>query len=333
MVTRAGRHDLELRPHGKTHRSREVGDWMRESGIRETAVTSLRMAREFAAWGWDRITIAMPLNPQEIPELAALARSLESTLHLTVLLVDPAVAVGLSEQCGVPLSYYVELDLGYGRSGIDYRDRKAVEEIIASAGKHHWRGYYAHSGHTYEAVGEAAIRKTHQAVLERMDEVHTRSGMTRAFAYGDTPSCSTQEDFRGIHSIGPGNFVYYDLTQAAIGSCTVGDIAICLAAPVVQVKARGEVVLHAGWAQLGKDRLADGTYGRVVPLNRHGQWTGDRTIGKVSKLSQEHGSAILDGASAAEISVGDVVGILPVHACAVVNGMRANGRELILRKA
>ncbi|MEL7163039.1 MAG: alanine racemase, partial [Bacteroidota bacterium] len=311
MAARAVRHGLELRPHYKTHQSAVVSDWLRELGVTEVSVTSLRMAREAAAAGWSRITIAMPLNPRELSQLAALAREVE----LSVFLTDPVTAGELAATDTTFFGYFVEIDAGYGRSGVPAAKEEDIRGVIRAATGERLRGLYVHSGHTYETD----IATVHRQLLQGVANLRNIFGRDLEFAIGDTPACSTQEDFTGITSLGPGNFVYYDLVQTDVGACKETDIGICLAVPVVQViPARGEAIVHGGWVQLGKDRRADGSYGQVVRLTEDGNWHSVEPEVKVTKLSQEHGTVRLPPAWLADLRPGDLLGILPVHACATV---------------
>lgn len=325
MAGRAARHRLAFRPHFKTHQSEIVGEWCRELGITEITVTSYRMAAEFAAQGWQKIIIAMPVNPREFGLLAALAEKVE----LAVFVVDEQTAAALP----AGLRYFIEVDAGYGRSGVSWEDTEYMKRIIAASGTERFRGLYVHSGHTYEVLNAAAIAPIHQEFLHKINETKARLnlGVACEVAMGDTPAASTQEDFRGITSLGPGNFVYYDLTQAAIGACQMEDIAVCLAAPVVQVHPpRNEVIVHAGWVQLGKDQLPDGTYGKIVPLNADGSWGEPLKNAFVYKLSQEHGTLKLPEEVITGLKTGNLLGILPVHACAMVHGMKVTGNQVVV---
>lgn len=329
MTERARRHGVELRPHFKTHQSKEVAAWIKASGVGEIAVTSLRMAREFATGRWQGITIAMPLNPGELAEINQLAE----TVPLSVFINNPQTANLLRTDGHANIRCFTELDAGYGRSGIKFWDQQRLSALLRAVGKDRFRGYYVHSGHTYDAKDQDTIRDIHQELLRAIMRVKSYDFVPEncAFAIGDTPACSTQEDFSGVTSIGPGNFLYYDLVQAGLGSCTPGDIAICLAAPVLEVNTdQQRVLLHAGWVQLGKDQLPDGTYGRLVRLNADHSWNANEIIGKMVKLSQEHGTAEISDIVLSGLSPGDMVGILPVHACATVHGMRATGPQKII---
>lgn len=343
MAERAKRHGLALRPHFKTHQSQDIGKWFEAYGVEEISVTSLRMAREFAGFGWPKIIIAMPVNPRELSAIAALTR----TSEISVFLSDQTTAGRMKDELPAPLPYFIELNAGYGRTGVSVEDVQTIVAIIEAAGHHYCRGFYVHSGHTYDAGSREEIDQIHtglmaklarlqkdiQAAVAHLPSGHARERMIEPFEYaiGDTPACSTQEDFTGITSIGPGNFVYYDLVQAHLGSCSADDIAAYLAAPIVQVfPERGEVVIHGGWVQLGKDHLPDGTYGRLVHLRPDGSRSSVIPNAAVVKLSQEHGTLRLPADELAKFKPGDLIGVLPVHACALVHGMRATGEQRIV---
>jgi len=146
MADRADRHGLAFRPHFKTHQSREVGQWFKEYGVEEVSVTSLRMAREFAAFGWPKITIAMPVNPRDFSGIAAL----NDVSAISLFLADSGTAQRMKKELLVQHSYFIELTAGYGRTGVASNDLKTIEAIIEAAGHHHCRGFYVHSGHTYD---------------------------------------------------------------------------------------------------------------------------------------------------------------------------------------
>ena len=82
-------------------------------------------------------------------------------------------------------------------------------------------------------------------------------------------------DFTGVTEIRPGNFIFYDISQNSIGSCTMDQIAVCLAVPAVAVHPEErKVVVHGGAVHLSKDHIAmdDGSknFGQVVKLNIQG---------------------------------------------------------------
>jgi D-serine deaminase-like pyridoxal phosphate-dependent protein len=143
---------------------------------------------------------------------------------------------------------------------------------------------------------------------------------------GDTPSCSLVERFAGVDEVRPGTFVFYDLTQLALGSCTEEQIALAVACPVVaKHPERGEVVLYGGAVHLSKDFLeADGVrqYGAPAERLATGGWGRILESSYLRGLSQEHG--ILKAAPRAfdAARIGDWIPVIPAHCCLAVHQLR-----------
>jgi D-serine deaminase-like pyridoxal phosphate-dependent protein len=62
MADKAASNQVRFRPHFKTHQSAAVGEWFRDVGVTAITVSSVEMARYFAAHGWNDITFAFPVN-------------------------------------------------------------------------------------------------------------------------------------------------------------------------------------------------------------------------------------------------------------------------------
>jgi D-serine deaminase-like pyridoxal phosphate-dependent protein len=155
-----------------------------------------------------------------------------------------------------------------------------------------------------------------------------------ALSFGDTPCCSVVDDLSACDEIRPGNFVYYDLMQLQIGSCTETQLAAAAVCPVVGVyPERNQVVVHGGAVHLSKEnlQLEDGRkiYGRMgtlefgkVPPGGHPDPAGlGRVLAEapVVSLSQEHG--VIEFAKdsfsrlCGNLEIGDLVVVWPVHSC------------------
>ena len=136
-------------------------------------------------------------------------------------------------------------------------------------------------------------------------------------SYGDTPSCSVSENFNLISEFRCGNFVYYDLTQVAIGSCTVDQIAVAMACPIVaEHYDRNEVVIYGGAVHFSKDFVMGPRkhFGQIVTFKQNG-WEVLEGV-YLKKISQEHGIIHLPkNIDKNQFSLGHIIGVLPVHSC------------------
>jgi len=113
--------------------------------------------------------------------------------------------------------------------------------------------------------------------------------------------------------------------QLDIGSCTADQIALCLAAPVVDLyPERNEAVVYAGAIHLSKEKInynGREIFGLVVRLTEEG-WTEPLDGCVVTNLSQEHGVLELDPTTLQILQSGSLIGILPVHACLTADSMK-----------
>lgn len=328
MALKARQNGVRFRPHFKTHQSLVVAEWFREAGIRHITVSSVNMAQFFAVNGWEDISIAFPVNVRAVREIDQLAARV--TLHV---LVESREAVRqLARHLTHPLQVWIEIDVGYGRSGIYWQEVEAVQQLAHFVREQpllQFQGILTHAGHSYKARSREEVLEIHQESVHRMQTVRSalqEAGIEKVeISVGDTPTCSLAEDFSGVDEIRPGNFVFYDLMQWQIGSCREEDIAVALAAPVVAVYPhRHQVVVHGGAVHLSREFLTlndQPVFGLVVFPEEKG-WSRLRPDFFLQSLSQEHGLISVPAEYMPDIKIGDLLLILPVHSCLTMNLMR-----------
>jgi D-serine deaminase-like pyridoxal phosphate-dependent protein len=325
MADKAHRLSVKLIPHFKTHQSKLIGQWVKSLNIDEITVSSIKMAEYFSHDGWQNIHIAFPFNPLEIPKLNHLAQEQSLSVQLVNVEVTEKLVLELKHKVG----FFIEIDAGYGRTGVNKNDLDKIDGILTAANKTSllkFKGFYIHAGHSYyendidqiyidtrEALAQLKLR-----YIGEYPQLITRTG--------DTPGCSLMEDFGDINEIGPGNFVFYDLTQANIGACKKEDIAIALCVPIVDVqKDKKTILVHGGGVHLSKDFLLapDGSksFGEVVILHEN-SWEIPQQRSFVKSISQEHGVISASDELLDLVKIGDVIGILPVHSCMTADCMK-----------
>lgn len=329
MAAKARANNVIFRPHFKTHQSHEVGRWFRSVGVEKITVSSVKMAEYFANDGWHDITIAFPVNVHEKDRLNRLAEK----IMLNLLVVSPETVDHLGKEILNPINAFVEIDTGYHRTGVAPENAALLDAILnrIEAYPHvTFKGFLTHDGHSYKIRNDKkAILNIHQhtlAIAKSLKEKYSRRYPDVIFSLGDTPTCSVAETFNGIDEIRPGNFVFYDFTQVAIGSCTLEQIAVAMACPVVAAyPERKEVVVHGGAVHFSKDFLSlpyGNTFGQVVRLT-DGGWSTEETGMYIKSLSQEHGIIHAEKSQAENMKVGDWLAVLPIHSCLTADVMKA----------
>ncbi len=324
MKAKADKLGLRLIPHFKTPQSKIIGQWAKNHGIEEISVSSVKMAHYMRGMKWKSIHIAFPFNTREIEAL----NKLSSTDYISVQLVNLETTTFLTKHVAYNVSFFIEIDAGYGRTGVKNDDFNLIDAILAIADKNsklNFKGFYIHPGHSYYTSVQGVYKET-LAAVKLLKELYKIRYPDLVIRCGDTPGSSMNQEFGSIDELGPGNFIFYDLTQAQIGSCSREDIAVALAVPVVDINyLTRKILVHGGGVHLSKDFIhkPDGTkhYGEVVNLTESG-WVIPANPSYVEKISQEHGTIQASDELINQVSVGDLIGILPIHSCMTADCMR-----------
>jgi len=325
MAEKARKSGVKFRPHFKTHQSAEIGEWFREEGVAAITVSSVGMAGYFANASWKDITIAFPVNLREIDEINRLAAVITLNLLVASETSIRFLASSLTRATGI----FVEIDTGYHRSGISPGEEATISGIIRACDMSpmlDFKGFLTYFGETYEANSLSDIKRIfHHGIssLTRLRD-NLNPNHSNLISIGDTLSCSLLDHFPGTDEIRPGNFVFYDLMQAEIGACETNQIAVCVAAPVVEIHPeRKEAVVYAGAVHLSQEQISwegEDCYGLVVSLAER-SWSEPLQGCYVKKLSQEHGLIHLTTQVIQTLQPGDLIGILPVHSCLTAAAM------------
>lgn len=338
MCLKARKNNVEFRPHFKTHQSLEIGKWFKESGVDKITVSSLEMAQYFST-EWKDITVAFPVNILEIETI----NQLSEKIMLNILVESIETARFLTQNAKNKIGIYLKIDVGYNRTGLPPTSTQQIDEIlyeISNCAILDFKGFLTHAGHTYKCRTKEeilSIHNTSRKILTDLKAKYIDRYPGLIISIGDTPSCSVVDDFSGIEEIRPGNFVFYDLTQHQIGSCSIDQIAVAMACPIVSIHAdRNEIVIYGGGVHFSKERLEtdnQGTiYGTVVEQLEQG-W-GEPVSGMYLKsLSQEHGIVSVPESLIQGYKIGDLLYILPVHSCMTANEMKSyfSDAEIITR--
>jgi D-serine deaminase-like pyridoxal phosphate-dependent protein len=321
MAEKARRNNVQFRPHFKTHVSQEIGKWFRDIGVDKITVSSLSMAEYFAGDHWNDITVAFPVNILETDKINRLSKAVRLNI-----LIESVESVELLEQdLQNDVGVFIKIDVGSHRTGIAYNNLALIEKVLGAADNSvhaRFKGFLCHAGHSYDAKSLEEIKVIHHdsnGRLMNLKQHYADRYPNMVISTGDTPTCSLMEDFSGVDEIRPGNFVFYDLMQNRIGSCTAGQIAVAMACPVVAIhKERNEMVIYGGAVHFSKERLESNETGPIygVAAENSGEGWGNPVEGMyLTKLSQEHGIVKVPRNLIDNYHIGDIIKIFPIHSC------------------
>lgn len=314
MAGRARDAGVALWPHAKTHKCAEIAARQLAAGAAGLTVATVAEAEYFAAHGVGDLLLAYPpVGDWRLDRLTAVARR----ARVRVVLDDVAVLPALIDACrgaSVQIPYLWEIDCGAGRLGTPPGE-PAAEAVagLPRTSECPFQGVMTFAGQAYAAADDAALARvaraerdalavTAAALAGRGIDCPVRSG-------GTTPTAHHLTSGGPMTEIRPGNYVFYDATQAALGIVDAQRCALSVLATVVGRPAPDRVILDAGSKALAAERMTTRTPGFGFVCGHPGL--------RVQRLYEQH--AIVHADAPSHLSVGDRVRVVPNHACAAAN--------------
>ena len=313
MAQYTHRNGLALRPHIKTHKTREIAKEQIARGAAGLTVATIHEARVMASVAVDLLIAYPPVGQARLNGITGLPPE----TRVTVALDSTDAARSLSSaatSAGRTVGVLIEMDVGMHRVGLrDTADIVSLAERVAGSPGLDYRGVMFYPGHIREHVDrqEPALLRLNQDLGERIKALREAGLAPATVSAGSTPAAFASHTVQGLTEIRPGTYVFNDRTTAEIGACSASDCALTVLATVVSTAVPGQAVVDAGSKALGREPLRGGTGEGFGALY-------DRPEVVVSGMSEEHG--ILDlSRTDWRPRVGDHVRIVPNHVCYVVN--------------
>jgi D-serine deaminase-like pyridoxal phosphate-dependent protein len=326
MAEIARNNNVNLRPHVKTHKCVQIGKMQIHKGAKGITVSTLSEAEVFAASGFNDITYAVPISRNKI----AMALELAQRVSLKIIVDNPHtvdILDAASKEARTHLDVLVKVDCGLHRCGVDPTSNTAVNLVrkIDEASNLNFVGILTHAGHSYSAKSIDEIKRIaqqEQDVMARFSKMLKREGLApQTVSVGSTPTIVLADSFNEeITEVRPGNYVFYDYTQVALGTCKVSDCALTVLASIVGMYP-DRIVIDAGATALSKDQgprhiSPNCGYGQVMADYEEGLLARSATI---DSITQEHARISVPEDSRIHYKINDVIRILPNHSCLAAN--------------
>jgi D-serine deaminase-like pyridoxal phosphate-dependent protein len=309
----AAKHNLNVRPHTKTHKSVRMAKTQLTAGAAGLTVAKVGEAEVMIEAGSD-ILIAYPaLDPARTGRIAQLARGRSVRLALDSALAADALGAA-ARSGGVTLGILVDVDTGFHRTGVQSPDAAlALAQHVDRTNGLRLDGLFTFPGHLRLPPGQKT--EALNFVQERLAEtiaLFTRHGLaTTIVSGGSTPSAYHSHLVPAYTEIRPGTYIYNDINTVYAEACTIEEVAVRVVCTVISDAVPEKVVLDAGTKTLTSDRNGprpDSGHGYIV------QYPG----AKIVRLSEEHGEVDLAQCEKRP-KLGERVEVIPNHVCPCVN--------------
>jgi D-serine deaminase-like pyridoxal phosphate-dependent protein len=295
---------IALRPHAKTHKSRDIARKQLAAGAVGLSVATVGEAEVFAEllteFGKD-VFIAYPV-------MADVERLRHLGAQVPVIVgVDSADGIRRAGEADVAVS--IEIDCGLRRSGVT-PDEAGELASLALSRRVRVVGVFTFPGHGYGLNGarSRAASEEAQALTTAAAAVKAAGVRSPVTSGGSTPT-ATLAHADAVSELRPGIYVFMDAGQLALGAATLDQVALGIRATVVSAAVPGQVVLDAGAKVLGMDRPPWVDAHGHLPAYPHARLT---------RLWEHHGVVDVPTDTPAP-QLGERVDVIPNHVCVTVN--------------
>lgn len=310
VVELAGGPD-RLRPHVKTHKTREITRLQLAAGVKKHKCATIAEAELLADSGVPDVLIAYPLVGPNVRRLAALAAMFPDT-RFSALIDDPAAADGLASAAalaGRPIGFLVDLDVGQHRTGIAAGAAAvSLYEFAATRPGLVPEGLHAYDGHNSvesRADRESAARTGLEPVLAVRAELERRGLAVPRVVAGGTPTFPVYAGMRDIPGLecSPGTYVLHDHGYGSKFPDLTGITpAAVLVTRVVSRPTADRVTFDLGTKAVASDPPAGK---RLVLLD----------VPEYTAVAHNEEHFVISTPDAARFRPGDVAYAIPVHVC------------------
>ncbi len=330
MQEKADHYGVALRPHIKTHKIPELALMQIKTGACGITASKVSEAEVMADAGIGDILIANQIVTEtKLQRLTALARNAKISIG-----IDSAGGAELLSrvfaESGMTLDYLIEIDSGLHRCGVPPgKPARELYDSIRHLPSIRFKGLFTHAGQVYgkgslDQVKEVSLSESAQ--LSETGKLFRDGGIkTEVVSVGSTPTMKVWQGHEDITEIRPGNYIFNDAMQVALGVAGSEDCALTVLATVISRPETNRVILDAGSKVFALDK---GGHGHET-VQGFGVVIGRDAV--IERLSEEHG--IMRVNPQEDFRIGEQLRIIPNHACAVVNlfekayGIRGNRIE------
>lgn len=296
-----------LRPHVKTHKTREVAIMLMEAGIKKFKCATIAEAEMLGmTFAPDVLLAYQPVGPK-VQRFISLVKSYPRTVF-SCLIDDSGSAIHLSNAAleeNLLIRVYIDLNVGMNRTGIT-PGKKAIQlyQFCSSLACLEPVGFHLYDGHlgAMDAGQRRLACNASLAAVEVMTKKLEDAGHSKPLIIaGGTPSLPIYAEAKDVEC-SPGTFVFWDGGYQQL----LGDLNFLTAALVitriVSLPDERKICLDLGYKSIASENSINH---RVYFLNAPEL--------KIISQSEEH--LVVEAPSGHLWKVGDLLYGLPVHIC------------------
>ncbi len=306
----------ELWPMVKTHKSSQIAKMQGQAGAQGYLVGTIDEAEMLVEQGFKELMFAYPVTASEN---IARVRELAKKAHVIVSFDGVEGAKLCNEMfalADLKVDYLITIDCGLHRLGVQPEKAAVLAQELKKLSHLQLKGIASHPGHVYGASNLDEVKKVAAEEIKALGvakEVLVKEGFAvEIIATGSTPTAPLAAQDKNITALRPGNYVFYDVLQMAMGVVPEERCSLTVLATVISHTREDLYIMDAGSKCFGLDKGAHG----ISLAQGFGMVKGHPEL-IVEGLSEEVGKLKVTGPTS--LKVGDKVEVIPNHACSSAN--------------
>lgn len=309
VINRVGGNTNRLRPHIKTHKTKEVNELLLAAGIVKFKAATIAEAELLALSKAPNVLISMQLVGPNLVRFVQLIKQYPHT-QFAALCDAPDTLEGYENAAkanAVSIDLFVDLNVGMNRTGVVPAQAMPIIEDILNSQHLQLKGIHGYDGHIRDK--EITDRKAHAQhdLMDFWDIKRSLDAKQLALEYvvGGTPSFLVHAD-EPEFTCSPGTFVFSDAGYEALYPAGSLQQAVYIVSRIISKPTSHTICLDMGHKAVAPENPINN---RVRFIN-HPEW-------QLVSQSEEHG--IVEVGDASPYKIGEVVLMQPYHVCPTIN--------------
>ncbi|UAJ14938.1 D-TA family PLP-dependent enzyme [Aquirufa lenticrescens] len=294
-----------LRPHIKTHKTKEGNDLLLAAGITKFKCATIAEAELLALSEAPDVLISMQLIGPNLERFKELVAHYPKTKFSSI--IDDAFAASELNRIIADLStgVYVDLNMGMNRTGITPDKALGLIQHIQTLPNVTLRGLHAYDGHIRDKVYEDRAKHVETdftSFYELLGQIDTSD---LELVVSGTPSFLVHHK-NSQFTCSPGTFIFFDAGYAALFPENTFEFGVEIIARIISKPTDSTICLDLGHKSVAAENPIDNR----VRFIDHPSWV-------LKSQSEEHG--IVEVGDNSAYTIGEIIRMIPYHICPTVN--------------
>lgn len=301
VLNQVDNNPARLRPHIKTHKTREVNQLLLASGITKFKAATIAEAELLALDEAPDVLLSMQ------PTGTTLVRFIELTKKYTKTsfgcLLDDTQAAHALNAVSSNQRVYIDLNMGMNRTGIRPEKSIPLIDLVNQLPNLQLEGLHAYDGHIRDLDLEDRKRHVEQD-FQSFYALLSQLSLDLELVVGGTPSFLVHHT-NPNYVCSPGTFVFFDTGYAKLYPENSLQLAVQVIGRVISIPTDHTISIDVGHKSVAPENGIDNR----LQFIDHPEW-------KLLSQSEEHG--IVEVGDSSAFQIGDVIRMLPYHICPTV---------------